>query len=200
MLCKNCGHLYQCNKKIRDLESQKTKCSNKVDSLELLTYFNNTSEKILVIEKWIKGMDDEYFVVTCDERYDYRGVINEIKFYGYILNSDYNIPDRVIYMISEPIYKVDFISKERYFDCIKIVDFVATCPNCGFGSKIMELFLNYVKGHNIRKVVGELSFVDEINEDNKLRRNHFYNKFNFEFVDDKIELDFEEVNAPECNN
>ncbi|MCL2574312.1 MAG: GNAT family N-acetyltransferase [Defluviitaleaceae bacterium] len=67
--------------------------------------------------------------------------------------------------------------------------FFVHTPNAGFGTILMDELIQYAKKHNSTKITGRLSSVDEKFE-NTDRRNHFYKKFGFEFLDnDKICLD-----------
>lgn len=60
--------------------------------------------------------------------------------------------------------------------CVKIEDVLCKQNNIGNGSILMLSLFEYCKRHNIQRITGYLSPVDE---DHKARRNHYYKKFGF---------------------
>lgn len=62
-------------------------------------------------------------------------------------------------------------------DVLKIEDILCKQNNIGNGSILMESLFIYCNKHNISKITGYLSPVDN---DHKDRRSHFYEKFGFE--------------------
>ncbi|WP_440447505.1 hypothetical protein, partial [Ruminococcus sp.] len=84
------------------------------------------------------------------------------------------------------------IADKVIIDSVNIIDIITISKNQGFGSCVMNCFLQYMKSINVKKVFGYLSPVDEYDENNKSLRNHFYEKFNFKFKSKgRIELEIE---------
>ena len=104
--------------------------------------------------------------------------------YGYLVNKYTPNTQNMVYLFSGIRYNNVYFDKVDY---VEIVDFVCNRPGCGYGSKLMNEFLKIVRITNAKKIIGELSSVDEIDDDNNMnRRNHFYQKFGFKIKDRKI--------------
>lgn len=192
LFCKQCKTIANYKEHLQKAEKYSNDYLEKIRAIELLISFNNSKENIVFIKNLNDDLDNEYFIVTCEEKYDHLNFIKEINFYGYILSSENKIPDRVITLTTETLLNYNPIAEKTVVESIHIIDFIATSKNCGFGTCIMNCFLKYIKSLNIKKITGKLSFVDEIDENNKSLRNHFYKKFNFKFLsDDRIELDIQ---------
>ncbi len=159
-------------------------------TLELLIKFNNSNENIVFIKDLSGNTYTEFFVVTREEIYNHLNCLKEIKFFGYILTPKMNKIERVMRMYADTILDYNAVAEKVIINSVKIIDIISISKNQGFGSCVMTCFLKYIKSINVTKVFGYLSPVDEIDEDNKSLRNHFYKKFNFKFLsDDRIELD-----------
>ena len=77
---------------------------------------------------------------------------------------------------------VFYDKKRKYIRQLRIQECQTREPNQGYGSLLMESFLDYVRRLlEVRQVllIGKLSLVDEEDEENHQRRNHFYQKFGF---------------------
>jgi hypothetical protein len=95
-------------------------------------------------------------------------------------------------MYTETILDYNKIADKVIIDSVNIIDIITISKNQGFGSCVMNCFLQYMKSINVKKVFGYLSPVDEYDENNKSLRNHFYEKFNFKFKSKgRIELEIE---------
>lgn len=75
---------------------------------------------------------------------------------------------------------------------VKIEDVLCKQNNIGNGSILMLSLFEFCKRHNIRKITGYLSSVDD---DHKERRDHYYKKFGFVVTEHSIskEITYEEV-------
>lgn len=77
------------------------------------------------------------------------------------------------------------------FKQLVIRDFLIRDPNRGYGSLLLrESLLHISQLFGVKtKVVGKLSFVDEVDKVNHQRRDHLYQKFGFSITDGRISLD-----------
>lgn len=75
---------------------------------------------------------------------------------------------------------------------IKIEDILCKQNNIGNGSILMLSLFEYCKRHNITKIIGYLSSVDN---DHRDRRNHYYEKFGFQLTEHSIskEIQYEKI-------
>lgn len=182
MFCKKCNKLKCANEAIAELVCKNASYQNtlkKYEALKGISYFNSICQEIVLVEE----MNSFYFVVTIETERDFAGKLTGINFHGYTLNPNLERPKKVATMFTEPKYDL----KYNIINYFYIIDF--TCePNKGYGSKVMEQFLRYISRYKSKKVIGEFSYVDEIDQNNKSRRNHFYKKFGFHIKENKIEL------------
>lgn len=77
------------------------------------------------------------------------------------------------------------------FKQLVIRDFLIRDPNRGYGSLLLReslLHISQLFGAKT-KIVGKLSFVDEVDKVNHQRRDHLYQKFGFSITDGRISLD-----------
>lgn len=77
------------------------------------------------------------------------------------------------------------------FKQLVIRDFLIRDPNRGYGSLLLReslLHISQLFGVNT-KIVGKLSFVDEVDKVNHQRRDYLYQKFGFSIIDGRISLD-----------
>ena len=77
------------------------------------------------------------------------------------------------------------------FKQLVIRDFLIRDPNRGYGSLLLRgslLHISQLFGVKT-KIVGKLSFVDEVDKVNHQRRDHLYQKFGFSITDGRISLD-----------
>lgn len=77
------------------------------------------------------------------------------------------------------------------FKQLVIRDFLIRDPNRGYGSLLLrESLLHISQLFGVKtKIVGKLSFVDEVDKVNHQRRDHLYQKFGFSITDGRISLD-----------
>lgn len=89
---------------------------------------------------------------------------------------------------SQIIFEVKMYNDIQGYQMVKIWDFVSKIENSGYGTIVLKEFFNYLKGNYSKPllIIGELTKVDEIDEINKQRRNHIYEKFGFEIVENSI--------------
>lgn len=161
-------------------------------TLDLLMKFNESNEQIVFLKDLSGTNYTEFFVVTREEEYNHLNCLKEVNFYGYTLNLKYDLAERVIQMYTETILDYNKIADKVIIDSVNIIDIITISKNQGFGSCVMNCFLQYMKSINVKKVFGYLSPVDEYDENNKSLRNHFYEKFNFKFKSKgRIELEIE---------
>lgn len=76
------------------------------------------------------------------------------------------------------------------FKQLVIRDFLIRDPNRGYGSLLLrESLLHISQLFGVKtKIVGKLSFVDEVDKVNHQRRDHLYQKFGFSITDGRISL------------
>ena len=77
------------------------------------------------------------------------------------------------------------------FKQLVIRDFLIRDSNRGYGSLLLrESLLHISQLFGVKtKIVGKLSFVDEVDKVNHQRRDHLYQKFGFSITDRRISLD-----------
>ena len=77
------------------------------------------------------------------------------------------------------------------FKQLVIRDFLIRDPNRGYGSLLLrESLLHISQLFGVKtKIVGKLSFVDEVDKVNHQRLDHLYQKFGFSITDGRISLD-----------
>ena len=77
------------------------------------------------------------------------------------------------------------------FKQLVIRDFLIRDPNRGYGILLLsESLLHISQLFGVKtKIVGKLSFVDEVDKVNHQRRDHLYQKFGFSITDGRISLD-----------
>lgn len=184
-LCRNCSRTERLNNEIIELTKEdKVIISNfiKTKKLLLIDFINSSNESIVYIEEH----NYKYFFITMQLETISSGKLSGINFYGYIIEEFDHRPQKVTRLVTKPIYSIKY---NNTINCIHIIDFIST-PNKGYGSNVMKAFLKYVNILQVKKIVGTLSSVDEKDENNKLRRNHFYKKFGFKIEkDNHIRLD-----------
>lgn len=144
-------------------------------------FFNNTSRVII----FCQPIRNTIFVVSVMHRLDYKKRIKKL----YFKINDISNPKR-----SE---SLNFLSIDACyggdFDTLKLLiirDFIIATPNKGFGSILLREALFHISqlfGEKV-KITGFLSFVDEVDLDNKNRRDHIYQKFGFKIDGDHIKL------------
>lgn len=150
--------------------------------LNQLHKFNSNSENIIRIE----NTGNSYFIITVENDYNFSGILSEINFYGYTLKEYTENPTQVMRLYSRIIYN----DKLRFVESIYINDIIGD-TNKGYGSKLMTEFLNYVRPLKASHIKGMLSRVDEVDLNNKARRNHFYEKFGFKINGNHVYLKLE---------
>lgn len=155
----------------------KTKCDTankllkifdeKIDIKRNAIYFTTKNESIQLI--------------TVEPFYDYECKLKRLEFYGYFFRTGET--GRITpQTMSVDVFYEDFIHnniishyvKHFYiaaFDCI---------PNKGYGSIMMEQFLEYIKPIGAEYVNGIITIYDTKDIEHKNRLFHFYRKFNFE--------------------
>lgn len=170
-------------KAITELNDENKKV-NQINQHLLLTNqiqkFNSRSENIMHIE----DTENSYFIITVENEDNLQGLLSNVNLYGYILEHYKEYPTRVMQLNADIIYN-------RRYNCIQgihIIDFVGE-SNKGYGSKIMNSLLEYIKPLNANYITGELSTVDEVDLNNKSLRDHFYQKFGFRITGKNICLD-----------
>lgn len=150
--------------------------------LNQLNKFNSNFENIIRIEK----TNNSYFIITVENDYNFSGILLEINFYGYTLKEYKENPTQVMRLYSRIIYN----DKLKFVESIYIDDIIGD-TNKGYGSKLMTEFLNYVRPLKADHIIGMLSHVDEVDLNNKDRRNHFYEKFGFKINGNHVYLKLE---------
>ena len=122
------------------------------------------------------------FAVTFKINYDFeKKRILRILVFGHFLDGLYGrlLPHR---LLSLPCYSHQ---NEKLFE-LNIRDNIGPVKNKGYGSLVMEAFLNIATVVGASKITGELSLADELDSENKDRRNHFYEKFGFKITGRKL--------------
>ena len=87
--------------------------------------------------------------------------------------------------------KTKYAHHDGLFKQLVIRDFLIREPNRGYGSLLLrESLLHISQLFGVKtKIVGKLSFVDEVDKVNHQRRDHLYQKFGFSITDGRISLD-----------
>ncbi|WP_449077229.1 hypothetical protein [Ruminococcus sp.] len=192
IFCNHCKELDYYKKSLYDMEELSINMIERTKTLDLLMKFNESNEQIVFLKDLSGTNYTEFFVVTREEEYNHLNCLKEVNFYGYTLNPKYDLAERVIQMYTETILDYNKIADKVIIDSVNIIDIITISKNQGFGSCVMNCFLQYMKSINVKKVFGYLSPVDEYDENNKSLRNHFYEKFNFKFKSKgRIELEIE---------
>lgn len=101
----------------------------------------------------------------------------------------YNLKNKLSpeYHYGKLIVEMEYCENFGYLERMMIQEFVIKTKhaNKGYGSLLMKEFLVYLDQTKRKKVTitGKLS---EVDENNRLRRNHFYQKFGFEIQGDSL--------------
>lgn len=94
--------------------------------------------------------------------------------------------NNTIYLLSETYF--NFVTAPRIIfskngNVLNIEDVLMKSNNIGNGTVAMNALFLYAKINNIKYITGHLSSVDD---DHKMRRDHFYKKFGFTINSDSI--------------
>ncbi|MGN1139337.1 MAG: GNAT family N-acetyltransferase [Ruminococcus sp.] len=175
--CQNCETI----KSIRDDVQNTIKIAEKYEFSSIIF------DEILKLNKFnefiirIYEQDNSCFFITVDYEYDYGNLLSGINIYGYLVERGSRKKIKIIQLFSKVVYdSLEYdVAKINHFYLIDIY-----CTNGrhgqGYGTKVMECFFEVIKPFNAKKIVGTLSPIDEFDENNKKRRNRFYEKFGFE--------------------
>lgn len=152
--------------------------------LEQIEYHNRNSKTILFTQL----LGSAVFIVTVDIIYNFRKQVAKLYFELYGMSNK-----RYGYLEIEADYYEFGIEKDMLLKHLRINDIVFGKIYCGrgYGSLLLTEALYYIAhlfGRNVT-IIGHLSFVDERDESNRLRRNHFYQKFGFDIQDERIVLE-----------
>lgn len=160
------------------------KLTEKVTNLSRISEFNQDLRQIC----HYVDHENQLWIISIEEEIDWLrgGQVTQISFVLYNLKNKRS-PE---YYYGELIVGMEYYEEFGYLESMMIKDFVIKTKhvNKGYGSLLMEGFLVYLdqtKREKI-KITGQLSEVDEQNENNRLRRNHFYQKFGFEIKGDSL--------------
>lgn len=182
--CYNCFKVEMLEQSISELYEENKKMKSDLEylfSINQIFNFNNSGENIISIEKKEKF----YFIIIVEN--EFKGAcLAHLNFYAYILKPYKEFPKKVMNL-----YVNINTNKFNIVESIYIIDFIGD-SNKGYGSKVMTEFLKYIKPLHAKFIYGELSYVDEIDLDNKALRNHFYEKFGFKINNNKIILKLED--------
>lgn len=181
--CQNCFKVRLSDLSITELNNEKKALQDEINHLSLLNQihkFNLHTENIAYIEKTINS----YFLITVENEFNFHRVLSGLNFYGYILEPYKEHPTKVMRLNTEIIYN----DKLKYIEGIYLEEIIGD-SNKGYGSKVMKSFLEYIRPLHVKYVTGTLSMVDEIDLENKSRRDHFYKKFGFKIKGSHIYLE-----------
>jgi GNAT superfamily N-acetyltransferase len=139
---------------------------------------------------FIKKYADAFFVIIRRTRFDFRGRIHTVKgieLNGYDLDvNGYSNTKPFITLRCNACY-------DDNYDCLRYL-FIQDFNSCkstrdkGFGSMVLQQFIEYAKSLDVEYVRGEMSFIDIGTEEgrteeqakNRARLYHFYPKHGFE--------------------
>lgn len=151
------------------------------EKLHNLSNFNDSEENILKIISY----DSQLFLITYKQKLNYKGLLIEFEYNGYILKKKQQFSKKsFIMMRCNPHYD----KKLNYMRNIFIDDFICepTYRDRGYGTLLMNELIQYAKKLKVQYISGKLSFVDiGINDDDdrykekRERLYHFYPKFGF---------------------
>lgn len=148
--------------------------------LSCLKKINNGYENIIFIDK-NKGIN---IFISQSIEFDYNGRISAICIFCYKISLT-GKPQKIMSLYSPIIFN----QESNIADHAHIQDFIGSEVNEGYGSIVMKQFLKIIKSLHIKKVTGFLSFVDlGRSPEHKQLLYHFYQKFGFQIVNDKLEL------------
>ncbi len=143
----------------------------------------NKYNKILKVYE----QNNSFFIITSKHNYDHKNFLTGINLYGYLIKQDFPNKLKTIQLVSKSVYDEPRIiyPEIKYFIISNINCEEGQCGK-GYGSMLMEQFFEVIKPFKPNKITGWLSPVDEFDDNNKKRRNHFYEKFGFEITDRHI--------------
>lgn len=168
-------------KEISDNNSKISDLCEENERLYSLFEFNDSEENILKIISY----DSQLFLITYKQKIDYKGVVVEFEYNGYVLKKKQRFSKKsFIMMRCNPHYDKDF----NYMKNIFIDDFICESAyrDRGYGTLLMNELIQYAKKLKVQYISGELSFVDigKNDEDDSCKEKrerlyHFYPKFGF---------------------
>lgn len=160
-------------------EKEKEECKKIYE--EICEVIDKTGEKHS--KTFYDSLINEWFENYCDAEY----LSCEVNKCGHVVVALYH--NKAIYLLGENYKTIMYAPKIVFgvFDNghLHIDDVLMKTDNVGNGSIAMRALLKYSKWHNIKKITGFLSSVDD---NHKARRNHYYEKFGFSICESKIVL------------
>lgn len=123
----------------------------------------------------------EHGFLQIDESTDYAGRVKNVTLWYYPNTNSYGLSD----WQSQINFEIQSYNELGEIQKVKIWEFRSQTVNCGYGTIILQEFFSYLseKQSDSILVVGELTEIDERDENNRQRRDHIYKKFGFDFVD-----------------
>lgn len=151
--------------------------------LEQIEHLNRDSNTIL----FTRLSENDVCIITVNCLLNFRKQVGKLCFELYGIGNK-----RYGYLEIEADYYDLGTAKDTLLKQLRINDIVFGKQYCGqgYGSLLMAEALHYVAhlfGENVT-IVGYLSSVDEADDDNRLRRDHFYKKFGFNVQNERIVL------------
>lgn len=152
-----------------------------IENLSRINEFKYYNKKILQYEE----MHEKIFIVSVEEKLDRDGKLTNLEFMLHDMSDSRSIARWHTHIDCDVLYDKNYGFIKRLY----IHDFQTRSPNQGYGTLLMEVFLDYISHHfKVKEVLvtGWLSSEDEKDEDNHQRRDYFYQKFGFEIKEEHI--------------
>lgn len=153
-------------------------------ALRKIKYFNEEPEDVIYLE----NIGDFIYAVTRKIELNHYGNLTKITLNGYELTLYRNTLEKFKSFI-ELVAESRYDAEHKHLTGLYIRDFLSneSKRDCGYGSIMMEKFVEYAKTLKVQYIAGSLSFVDIGTDDKRTaqqvknleRLHHFYPKHGF---------------------
>ena len=188
--------MFNCSDKL------KLKIDNQKEELSALYKTADTVPQMLDIKKFTQTLNSRHeeifsivmhngkpFIITIELDYSsiHNGLLSCISFYGYIVESS-----SLLYRDNDLYAQIKYNNLHTKMDSVFLIDNTGHSRNQGYGSLMMKAFLAYIRRLRVKKVNGELAWVDTKDPRHEKLLHHFYKKFGFEILpNNQIQLNIE---------
>lgn len=183
--CKNCLLVDNYEKQNLKLSKENSDIKSENDTFKRMIKLMNDKVDTNTSAIYFKLDEDVIKLITVKNHYDYQCKLIRVELDGYFFHIyEYGriIPQT---MDIDVIYKEHKDNENVVNYCLEnfYIASLNCTPNKGYGSLLMEQFLDYIKPFGAKYVSGFISNYDASNPEHKSRLFHFYQKFGFTIGD-----------------